>query len=133
MSSPPAAPEPKGSPESGESGEPGAPGEPPLRLVYLTLDGVTYRHGHRDALQSCLQTDAGPDPEAARALAEAALASLDGEDLKLRAGWLGLRWLTPSEDAWEGPGYLFSFDSSEPGAFTLEPSGEDPEPWDLPG
>ena len=127
----PAKPEPEPQPPRAEDSA-GA-GEPaPLRLVYLTLDGVTYRYGHRDALQSCVQTDAGPGPAEALALAEASLGSLDGEDLKLRAGWLGLRWLTSSEDDWDGPGYLFSFDSSEPGVYTLEPSGEDSEPWELP-
>lgn len=106
--------------------------EPPLRRVFVTLDGVTYRHGHRVPHETLLETDADPDPAAALALAQAALEALDGDDLQLRAGWLGLRWLAPDDASWEGPGYLFSFESERPGEFRVEASGEDPASWDLP-
>lgn len=103
-----------------------------LRSVFLTLDGVTYRHGHRDAIQTRLEVDVDPGPAEAEALAAAALDSLDGDDLQLKAGWLGLRWLLPDGSAWDGPAYLFSFESDEPGAFRVEASGQDSEPWPLP-
>tara|TARA_R110002072_G_scaffold44697_1_gene124772 strand:+ start:179 stop:499 length:321 start_codon:yes stop_codon:yes gene_type:complete len=103
-----------------------------LRSVFLTLDGVTYRHGHRDAVQTRFEVDVDPDPAAAKALAAAALESLDGDDLQLKAGWLGLRWLLPDGSAWDGPAYLFAFESDAPGSFQLEVSGEDLEPWPLP-
>lgn len=103
-----------------------------LRSVFLTLDGVTYRHGHRDAVQTRLETDADSGPEVAHELAEAALQALDGDDLQLKAGWLGLRWLLPDGSAWDGPAYLFSFESERPGVFQVEASGQDQEPWPLP-
>ncbi|MBL4846403.1 MAG: hypothetical protein JKY65_12820 [Planctomycetes bacterium] len=104
-----------------------------LRAVFLTLDGVTYRYGHRDAIQTRLETDVPPSAETALELAKGALVALDGDDLQLKAGWLGIRWLSTEETAWDGPAFLFSFEASEPGQFAVTANGQDDADWPLPG
>jgi hypothetical protein len=102
--------------------------------VVISGDGVTYRSGTRAALDEVAAHDEPPSREEAALLAQAFLASLEGDDRQLRAGWLALRWLQDVEGApsWAGPGYLFSFDTPE-GDYSLRFTGEDSEDWPLPG
>lgn len=104
------------------------------RWVSVSLDGVTYRHGHRDAVSRLLEVEVGPSEERARQVADMVLASLEGDEQMLRTGWLSLRWLVEraGQPAWEGPGYLFSFESKE-SSFEASFSGLDESDWPLPG
>ncbi|HBP23672.1 MAG TPA: hypothetical protein DEA08_38580 [Planctomycetes bacterium] len=105
------------------------------RWVSVSLDGVTYRHGHRDSISRLLEVEVGPSEERAQQVADAVLASLEGDDLMLRTGWLSVRWLVEraGQPAWEGPGYLFSFESKGSASFASSFSGLDESEWPLPG
>ncbi|MGE0706495.1 MAG: hypothetical protein AB7N76_15590 [Planctomycetota bacterium] len=105
------------------------------RFVQLSADGVTYRHGHREALDHLEESELAPGPDAAEALARAFLEALEGDQRGLRAGWVSVRWLREVDGAprWDGPGYLYSFDTpGEVGDFALSSAGIDEEAWPLP-
>ena len=105
------------------------------RWVSVSLDGVTYRHGHRDAITRLLEVEVGPSEERAQQVADAVLASLEGDDRMLRTGWLSVRWLLEraGQPGWEGPGYLFSFEAEARSSYVTVFSGLDDSEWPLPG
>lgn len=106
------------------------------RFVVIRGDGVTYRHGHRAPIDHAEPIALDPSREHARDVARAFLAGLSGEDAKLRAGWLAIRWLEVTDgapSAWVGPAWLVSFDRFDDGSEpVVEVTGEDTEVWPLP-
>lgn len=112
------------------------------RYVQVLIDGVTYLAApHAPVVEvvevpPSLDGDAEPTAAVARDAVERVLASLQGVEARLRAGFAAARALEVSpagQGAWRGPAHLFSFEARTAGTFELTYAGEDPSDWPSPG